>query len=472
MTYSTDGWAAPDKYVPDVFYPQQADSSESAQPRAAALPHTQPILTILVGYTDAAFMGPASFFEDLVYGPSSSAVDYYLENSYSGFTIVPAQESYGTANDGIIEIARPIAHPAPDGNETGSSWADSADEAAAIVAAVNSFVDFAAYDTNNDGATSPEELSIVMYLAGNGNKNTDTPWIRGHVRDMSATTLDGKTLSRFTIIPERFGIQPNDFPNTLGVLVHELGHLMLSLPDHYGSVPNPSPPPDAFGSAKGVGVWGLMGGGTSLGTDASAVYGTKPGPLSAWSKVVLGWTVPQDIDSAQTVSFTDAETTEAIKRVWIDKYKLGEYFLIENRQQTYWQEFGGSAAEIGTGLLIWHVEDGLTSPPACGGGGADCLDLEAAQGDDLLEAGQPPGNNGGPESPYPGTSNKTAFDDTSTPNSRDTSGAVTGIGVTNISASGPTMTADIAALAGGVGDHVRYNENGGTGQAGGFGPTT
>ncbi len=65
----------------------------------------------------------------------------------------------------------------------------------------------------------------------------------------------------------------------------------------------------------------------------------------------------------------------------------------------------------------------------------------------------------------------TAFNNASNPNSKNYAGVATQIGVTGISASSATMTANIATLAGGLGNHVRYDENG-VRAAGGLGSAT
>ncbi len=81
------------------------------QAEGLAVPHTQHVLTVLVNYTGLAFTYSDASFQTLIYGAGNSVKDFFLDNSYNGFTVTPAVESYGTANDGIIHVTQPKVHP-------------------------------------------------------------------------------------------------------------------------------------------------------------------------------------------------------------------------------------------------------------------------------------------------------------------------------------------------------------------------
>jgi hypothetical protein len=232
-------------------------------------------------------------------------------------------------------------------------------------------------------------------------------------------------------------------------MCHELGHLMLDLPDLY----------DTSGGSKGIGDWGLMGGGSWNKT--GSYLGDSPSHFSAWSKTSTGFTTPLDVDTEQMgVALPSANSTPSAPRIWVDPYRAHEYFVLENRQQ------GGYDAGLpGNGLLIWHVDQRQR-------GNSDethkLVDLEEADGLDELDASTSSGDQG---DPWPGNTDHTNFDDASTPDSKDYNGMPTQIEVKDISASMATMMADITPRAGQLWDHVRYDEAGPTTGAG-LGTTT
>ena len=441
---------------PEAFIPRvvrqitRMDSAVAGDKSIEGLPVpvTQNVLTILVDYMDQSFTYSDDSFQSLIYGPANSVKAYYLANSYGRFTIAPAAESHGTNNDGVIHVTRPVAHPNPGKGDNSNI------EAREIVALSDSFVDYASFDSDGDGTISVSELSIVIILSGyeaSFGATPLTPNVWGHAFVFpSNLTLDGKVLSPYTMFGEAHATSlQNKHQATIGIMAHELGHLMLNLPDLY----------DSDGSSAGIGNWGLMGGGS---WNAMSISGDLPGHMSAWSKVATRFTTAQDIDNNQSgVSFTNADANEDAKRIWIDKYKVTEYFLVENRQMT-----GNDAGNPGNGLMIWHIDDRQTSNA---NENRKWVDLEEADGLAQLDSNTSAGDTG---DPFPGSSNNTTFNDGSNPNSKDYSGSATQIAVTNISASGPNMTADISTLAGGVtGDRILYNETGND-RSVGFGSAT
>ncbi|MGA9573147.1 MAG: M6 family metalloprotease domain-containing protein [Lysobacterales bacterium] len=401
-------------------------------PLPQAISHQQKLLTILVDYSDIAFTYSDGSFQTRIYGAGNSVKDYFLDNSYGGFTIAAATESYGTSNDGVVHVTRATTHP-----NQGDDRNISREEARAIVSLTDTFVNYAAYDSNGDGSVSADELAIMIILAGYETSFAvpPTPNVWGHAWAFSSgLILDGVTLQPYTM----FGERQSSHQATIGVMCHELGHLMLGLPDLY----------DTDDSSAGIGDWGLMGSGEW--NQTGSWQGDSPAHLSSWSKVSTNFILPQDINSNSSgVSIVKADSNEAAKRIWIDKYKLREYFLVENRQKS-----GYDTGLPGSGLLIWHIDENVSANTD---ESHKLVDLEAADGKTQLDSNA---NNGDTGDPFPGLSNNRSFNNSSTPNSRDYLGSATQIGVTNISSSSATMTADMTPGSGVTGDHVSYYENG------------
>ncbi len=86
-----------------------------------------------------------------------------------------------------------------------------------------------------------------MFIFAGGDRSTgflDRPSIWPHKFSHDDVTLDGKKIADYCV----FADYQVDHQATLGVIVHELGHLMLGLPDLY-----------ARNSDASIGSWGRDG---------------------------------------------------------------------------------------------------------------------------------------------------------------------------------------------------------------------
>ncbi len=183
---------------------------------------------------------------------------------------------------------------------------------------------------------------------------------------------------------------------------------------------------DTDSSSEGVGNWCLMGGGSWNGS------GDTPAHPSAWCKANQGWATVTNVASNGVRTIPDVKAGHEVFRLWKDGEPGQEYFLLENRQRS------GFDAELpGAGLCIWHVDESISSNS---NEAHPKVALEQADGANDLGSG---GNRGDAGDPWPGSSSKTTFDNSSSPNSRSYAGSNTCVAVAAISPSGATMTADL-----------------------------
>ncbi|HIJ64330.1 MAG TPA: M6 family metalloprotease domain-containing protein, partial [Candidatus Hydrogenedentes bacterium] len=354
---------------------------------------TQPLLTILVSFTDVGFTYAGDAFQNSVYGTGASVKEYYLENSYDKFSIAPAMESYGTPNDGIVAVTLGFAHPNTGANSIVSG----------AIAGADPYIDYSIYDGDGNAWVSPRELSILLIIAGYeesyGGEAALTPNIWGQQGAIDSVVHDGVSLWTYAMIGERHATSPLDeHQATIGIICHELGHLMFGLPDLY----------DRDSSSSGIGNWGVMASG-SWGSTGTYI-GDSPTHFCAWSKAATNMVAPDDVRTPTTAAaILSSSSNPSIKRLWIDRYEIGEHFLVANRQQS-----GYDAALPGNGLLIWHIDPLIASQND--DETHKLVDLESADGLAQLDSND---NDGDPGDPYPGTSNNTLFDDSSNPNSKD-----------------------------------------------------
>ncbi|RIE03474.1 M6 family metalloprotease domain-containing protein [Cohnella faecalis] len=303
----------------------------------------QKILVLLVEFSNIGMQYSESEWSNTFFGTTGKTVrNYYNEISNGRLTFLPATESSGTADDGVIKVALNYAHAAKiDFNQGNAIVHD------ALVAA-DPYINFASYDTNGNGAISNDELHIVTILAGYEESYGDTnltAWgVTWSLSDENSATLDGKIIcnefkgGKYTQQGERHG----NHRATIGILVHELGH-MLGLPDLY----------DYDSSSTGVGQHSLMAFG-SWASLTGEYIGTTPTHMDAWSKVQLGFVDPLIAKPASNTPYTlKSISTGGYNVVKLPTSVPEQYFLIENRQK----EGYDASLTVNGGIAIWQIDD-------------------------------------------------------------------------------------------------------------------
>ncbi|MCS7201756.1 MAG: M6 family metalloprotease domain-containing protein [Dictyoglomus sp.] len=243
-------------------------------------------------------------------------------------------------------------------------------------------------------------------------------------------------------VPIRYSIEPEYMkdnnviiPMTVGVFVHEMGHSFGQLPDLY----------DRDYSSYGLGRWSLMAGGSWNGPQSPSGYtiGGSPSHFDAWCKIQLGWITPiVPKDNLTNVNIPPVETNPVVYKLWTDGVEGDQYFLLENRRK-----IGFDSYLRGEGLLIYHVDEKMRGSqndyewyPGLDPSKHYLVALEQADGKWDLEKKVNSGDSG---DPYPGSTNKTIFDENSTPNSKAYFEIPTGVAVKNITVSGQNIIANI-----------------------------
>ncbi len=397
------------------------------------------IPVILVNFSDTSITYTTSDFHNLLFGTGNySMKDYYEEVSYGAFSVSPGPQGvagwYMALNTHNYYGADVIG----DGDD---AWpGDLVYEG--VTAADSAGFNFAPYD--QDGDCFVDVVAIVHQGAGqeaSGNStdiwshrwslNGASYWGRSHY---GIYTTNDPCPSGGYIKVNDYIIQPEKLWSgitTMGVFAHEYGHA-LGLPDLY----------DTDYSSRGVGRWSLMAGGS---WNYVTMYGDRPAHLDAWSKYFLGWVTPTEVSGTlYNEPITQASTTSDVYKLLSGSPDSGEYFLVENRQKT-----GFDAGLPGAGLLIWHIDAGVTNNNnECYPGGPSCASahymVALIQADSLYQL-EKDLNSGDTGDPYPGYTNNTTFNASSSPDSNLYSGAASGVSVTNISPSGPTITATLTA---------------------------
>ncbi len=378
---------------------------------------SQKILAILVDFDNVAFTYSDASFQTLFFAQTDSVNEYFNDNSYGQFDIVPAEESFGTANDGVIHVNHPDDHP-----DFGSSFSNSRDLFKDVLDLADPYIDFSSFDVNEDDYVGVEELSIVVIVAGYetafGGAPPNNIW--AHKTGLvGVKTLDGVDLAYYAMAGEVHSDEGDEEGTysgqaTIGILCHELGHLMFDLPDLY----------DTDGSSSGIGYWsGMSNGAWGKVTNP----GDTPVWLDAWSRVQVGFSSPIVLDTTVSTESMEAVTyVDDVRIIHADKFQSPlsqEYFYLENRQAV------GFDADIpGEGLLVYHVDESqLTNSDES----TRLVDVEAADGfndmDDVANE-----NTGDDGDPFPGASNSHVFAAATNPSSHTNDDVITDIELTQI----------------------------------------
>ncbi|MFH4518209.1 M6 family metalloprotease domain-containing protein [Vibrio alginolyticus] len=377
-------------------------SAQGYQAMSSSTVKQQPLLVVQVSFDDQAMVHD---FEQRVFNTNGqSVVDYFDKNSQGKFKVVPALESYGTANDGVIDVTVAQSHPNCHSSSTDKTC--TAKLNAVFTEAyqkLDPYFNLSVYDSNQNGTVEPSELSVMFIFAG-GDRSTgvlNRPAIWPHKFSHDDVTLDGKKITDYCV----FADYQVDHQATLGVIVHELGHLMLGLPDLY-----------ARNSDASIGSWGVMGGGSWAQKPGDSYAGDTPVNMSAWSKHAAGFVVPTVThESPAPISVNNDD----VKLVYLDPYlkEFGPRVYLENRTFSGYDRALAAEGILATSVNVQNRFNDV---------GAMQVQIMQADGLNELE------NDGRSDADdlYPNGGD--VISDTSTPGLRAITGFDTGVRISNI----------------------------------------
>jgi len=364
------------------------------------------IAVILVDFSDQEMKTAKSHYEQQFFSLGSLATgsvrEYYREVTNRKIDI--QGQVVGT-----YRMPKTLAQYANGNSGLGAALPNARTMAKDAVMASNPDVNFSIYDNDHDGFVD----AFIVVHAGTGAEVTGSPndiWSHKWVLDGGAYTTDGATkIYGYLTVPEDC---------LLGVCAHELGHLLFGFPDLY----------DTDGSSEGIGNWCLMAAGSWNNG------GLTPAHPSAWCKCQQGWVTTVNQSSNQKkVAIEDVKSGFKVNRLWKDGKLGNEYFLIENRQKTLFDQYLPNS-----GLLIWHIDESTLNNDQ-----ESHYKVALIQADGLrnLELNQ---NRGDAGDSFPGSTKKTIFDNTTNPSSKSYAGVNTCVSVKNISAPAKVMHADLS----------------------------
>jgi immune inhibitor A len=279
------------------------------------------VLVVLAQFPDRALAKQRAHFTGGRHGLVDRLVAYYAEVSSGRLRIVP------TVGEAVVTLPRRRA-----------TYVQRPDEIARDAAVAFA----AAAQTPGDREALARADALIVFFAGPGREShtsggdPNDPW-SNYTLIAPAVELPGrKPFSDACVIAES-EVRPF---SSFGVLCHEFGHL-LGLPELYAPGGRPQ---------EGIGVWGLMGQGTWL------RRGERPPHLCAWSKLQLGWVDVQTVvQTTRGIELPAVEREPRVVKIPAVPGRPQEYYLLENRAR-----IGADRSLPGEGLLVWHVDEGVT----------------------------------------------------------------------------------------------------------------
>lgn len=398
------------------LYEQPLASRGSAAQAAFTGWHSRPaegeknLMIIRVNFVDTPLVASEDFHMQKVWKEGDDTLSvrrYYTEQSHGKISVVSADYQGSTGGPfGMITVSLDAScfnggkHPdrliGLDVNTIKEQVSVHANEVALITdiieeAATAASVDFAEFDTNNNGKIEPSELCIYMIMGGYEESysayiNANYPMIWAHAwgswtpedieeikKDVPdilladhEVTIAGKTVTDWAMNGELCYESENkySFLPCVGTITHELGHQMCRLPDLY----------DVSGINTGMDVYSNMAAGSWGAKGKEETAGSRPVNLDAWSRIYLGWESPKQTVTASesriNLSFSKALTANGIIRIESPAADSStEYILAEVRDpvKDKWDmgiQRGGKydLAALNSGaLLLVHVDENVGS---------------------------------------------------------------------------------------------------------------
>ncbi|MDR1563488.1 MAG: cell wall-binding repeat-containing protein [Oscillospiraceae bacterium] len=300
--------------------PEFADAEYNAPSAAVSYVGKQNLLVLLVDFKDRTAYYDAPRWAAQTFGTSGRTVaNFYSSTTGGKISIVPAAETQGTKNDGVIRVKLNYNHPNT-GRNIGSLNAQLTRDA---IKAADPYINYAQYDKNGDGVLTSNELHIMVICAGfETSISSSRPSIWGHMWQGAlyqyGNIADGKRFYSYTQFGE---IQIN--MATIGIMCHELGH-DFGLPDLYS----------IYDSSAGLGGYSVMSHG-SWGSTGNLAPGAVPVGFDAYCKEKLGVVSPTIVTTAGPYDYYLApNSVNSRDTLKITTANSKEYFLFENRQLT------------------------------------------------------------------------------------------------------------------------------------------
>lgn len=352
------------------------------------LPKTnQELLLLLIEFNDVSIQKNSQYWSEKYFSGDKSVAGYYRDMSNGLDIITPAiTQNIGlsseiTANvqydgadeninvfpwantgvnvtisstyDGIIKVKFNMDHPMPEYLMGKNNKL----QTAIVTMALKAIKENTTYDFDGYGINKYVSAIVAgVEKSAQGVHNTKGEmWAHSSYFDSNVIGIEGD-MQQYMLHGEMYN---NTEAVGIGVACHELGHI-LGLPDLYNF--NSKSGGIGFYSSMAEGLWGA--------SQEGEVPGTTPVSLDAWSKIILGYIIPEEyeeweFDAIEVKNAGDigngTNSEYNVLRLNNSTIDSNQYFLIENRQNNGWDQ--GMQTKLGDtfkgGILILQIDSNI-----------------------------------------------------------------------------------------------------------------
>lgn len=369
------------------------------------------IIVILMEFCDVPMVKERGDFSNLFNktgyhedGAIGSVADYYKDVSYGQLSLV-------------CDIIGPFVTKQKRAYYGGNNFYGNDKNALELfneaIAQASKELDLSKYDADGDGYVD----NVHIIFSGHGEEagaTSDAIW--SHEATLPfPVVFQNKRIDRYSCAPELrdksgYGI------SRIGPHCHEIGHALGAL-DYYDTNY------EQQGEYHGTGQWDIMAEG------AWNDDGIAPSDFNPYVKMHdFGWIKPTELPEGEVLIESSALTANSYYRL---SNSEDDYYLLENRSVHKW-----GCALPGNGLLLFHIHPTIeasrrtntvnTTHPQ------KCYPVYAAATRNLSSTYSHYGDINSSRCTFPGTSRKTVFNKSSTPNAFAWDGSISAIDIRNI----------------------------------------
>ncbi len=355
-------------------------------------------LVILMQYKDLHFKKTNEEFDALI-----NELDYHQNEA-----IGSVRDYYRFASQGQLDFITDVYGPYTSKNtmsyygrnsSAGGNDTHAVDLCIEAMLSLPKDIDYSLYDNDNDGLID----NVHIIFAGYGEEagaSSDAIWAHEYPHRIMLKNEIGYTLAGYSCSPELRGNRGNEISN-IGVVCHELGHALGAM-DYYDTNYGTG------GEYFGTGQWDIMASG-SWNDD-----GRSPANFNPYVRChIFGWNSEVVLKENQQIVMPRIEVENPTETLVyrIDTGSEGDYYLLENRQQYYFD-----AALPGAGLMVYHIHPNIELYNK-----TNTVNASHPQGlYPVCASGSEPskkkyGNINSPECPFPGSKRVISFSPTTSP---------------------------------------------------------
>lgn len=307
---------------------RQVENAKSGPKTMSDVTGNKKFLVILFAFSDQSMTHTKLEFRRLF-----NQVNYTANGSTGS-----VHDYYHDVSGGLFSLSVDVVGPFTGKRNTayyGSSDNGSQAFAREAVDSAAKYVDFSTYDNDNDGYI--DGLHIIF--AGHGEEagaGSDRIW--SHKWNIfNPPTYNNTVVDVYSCSPECSGSGGTDI-TAIGVICHELGHV-FGAPDYYDTdYANGTP------EYPGLGQWDIMSSGSWNRS------GKCPAQHNPYTKAYIYRWIDCDTLGSATAQYILDPVENGGKVYRVNTSTVGDFFLIENRQQIKWDNW-----IPGHGMLVYHL---------------------------------------------------------------------------------------------------------------------